>query len=128
MDTVSDDKKYSTKFCYFTFNSLQGKGVACLALKRDDNADGSRTYNVGFSFCSPKDRKNFRKRIARSMAQGRCEQVGLVPLTLSFVPQAKEPKLFDVYNTAMLAAVGSNTAPGWARRAVARGQWSQGLS
>lgn len=121
------DKQYSTKFTYFTFFSPQGKGVACLALERDDNEDGSRTYHVGFSFCSPKDRKNFRKRIARTMAEGRCTLAGTVPLSLSFKPDAKEPKLFDVYNSAILAAVKANKAPGWARRAVARGEWTQGL-
>jgi len=125
--TTKEMKQYMTRFCYYTFKTPQGEGIGCLAFDRLDDANGQPTYTIGFSFCSPKDKKKFTKFQARTMAEGRLKRSW--PLTVKVIPTDKNIKTIDVgYEALQLARKSEQTIlPGWVIRSIARNEWSQGL-
>lgn len=113
------------RFAYFTVKTNNGDGFVCMAVQRPPkNVVGA--VDVGFSFYSPHEVKEFSKRLARNIALGRLRRgSGLGYTELQNVDTCK---LHILCHAALVQAVKENCVPGWLLRAFKRGSVFSGLN
>lgn len=114
------------RFAYFTVKTNGGDGFVCMAVKRPPKDITNGVVDVGFSFYSPHEMKEFSKKLARNIALGRLERgAGLGYTELQGVDASK---LHVLCHAALVQAVRENCVPGWLSRAFRRGSVFSGLN